>query len=52
MGTYLYNLTIISIHAPTRGATDLYDTYMDQAEISIHAPTRGATTAVDPDVQP
>ena len=34
---------LISIHAPTRGATGsmMYDTM--SVEISIHAPTRGAT---------
>ena len=36
-------IEIISIHAPTRGATDyLRDMQMD-ITISIHAPTRGAT---------
>ena len=34
---------MISIHAPTRGATT-YDQTVDYMEnISIHAPTRGAT---------
>ena len=33
----------ISIHAPTRGATNYKDNQYNQQEISIHAPTRGAT---------
>ena len=33
----------ISIHAPTRGATYIYDMCMKYDKISIHAPTRGAT---------
>ena len=38
--------TVISIHAPTRGAT--YDCSCDIVEItiSIHAPTRGATVGL------
>ena len=43
MGTYLYNLAIISIHAPTRGATASRDLSELDMDISIHAPTRGAT---------
>ena len=35
--------TVISIHAPTRGATPLKTTYLLFRGISIHAPTRGAT---------
>ncbi len=35
----------ISIHAPTRGATNDTATYTDAQLISIHAPTRGATDA-------
>ena len=34
---------IISIHAPTRGATGGKDIIGGASEISIHAPTRGAT---------
>ena len=34
---------IISIHAPTRGATVKYYGDFDYVFISIHAPTRGAT---------
>ena len=33
----------ISIHAPTRGATDSLTYYKLIGSISIHAPTRGAT---------
>ena len=33
----------ISIHAPTRGATQLCNLYIINNRISIHAPTRGAT---------
>ena len=35
----------ISIHAPTRGATDGNWTHTNANGISIHAPTRGATLA-------
>ena len=36
--------TVISIHAPTRGATgDLPRKAQELVKISIHAPTRGAT---------
>ncbi len=34
---------IISIHAPTRGATVVYIQFINLTIISIHAPTRGAT---------
>ena len=33
----------VSIHAPTRGATDYTLTLQDTSNVSIHAPTRGAT---------
>ena len=33
----------ISIHAPTRGATNKLVRIVDILKISIHAPTRGAT---------
>ena len=33
----------ISIHAPTRGATQIYALEGEYKNISIHAPTRGAT---------
>ena len=39
-GASFYN---ISIHAPTRGATQAVDNYEVNDGISIHAPTRGAT---------
>ena len=34
---------VISIHAPTRGATKIHDLARSETWISIHAPTRGAT---------
>ncbi len=34
---------LISIHAPTRGATQMYNGIQSVYKISIHAPTRGAT---------
>ena len=34
---------VISIHAPTRGATSTLNNVTDVQQISIHAPTRGAT---------
>ena len=42
-GCYMYRATDISIHAPTRGATDESLTVAFGSHISIHAPTRGAT---------
>ena len=42
----LGNVQRISIHAPTRGATDTTDRPQDRRTISIHAPTRGATIDV------
>ena len=43
-GDYTFEVTLISIHAPTRGAT-MGDGYQEVQEvISIHAPTRGATS--------
>ena len=33
----------ISIHAPTKGATDSGVNYKPEYAISIHAPTKGAT---------
>ena len=33
----------LSIHAPTRGATNTPKTSSDVLDLSIHAPTRGAT---------
>ena len=38
---------MISIHAPTRGATNDRITIEFKADISIHAPTRGATNVRD-----
>ena len=35
--------TVISIHAPTRGATTIGCGIISPSLISIHAPTRGAT---------
>ena len=37
------NFTDVSIHAPTRGATDRWYPTAIQGHVSIHAPTRGAT---------
>ena len=34
---------LVSIHAPTRGATERYATFGCAEYVSIHAPTRGAT---------
>ena len=34
---------LISIHAPTRGATPMLQLRYSRKPISIHAPTRGAT---------
>ena len=36
----------VSIHAPTRGATNLLLTYAIAKCVSIHAPTRGATNKI------
>ena len=36
-------LRVVSIHAPTRGATKMKISYIKLAIVSIHAPTRGAT---------
>ena len=33
----------VSIHAPTKGATNHADTYSQAFNVSIHAPTKGAT---------
>ena len=41
------DFNFISIHAPTRGATDKINIFDYYYLISIHAPTRGATIAVD-----
>ncbi len=38
------NLTIVSIHAPARGATELGDIFEPLTLVSIHAPARGATS--------
>ena len=32
---------VVSIHAPTRGATDGYGKLFTMVKVSIHAPTRG-----------
>ena len=40
------NTILISIHAPTRGATDCSVWSANNSTISIHAPTRGATASV------
>ncbi len=35
---------IVSIHAPTRGATCMWRRHLRKVYVSIHAPTRGATS--------
>ena len=45
MGRYTTPKGIVSIHAPTRGATDGQGTVVRCYGVSIHAPTRGATRA-------
>ena len=42
-GDYTFEVTLISIHAPTRGATKKAILQREKQAISIHAPTRGAT---------
>ena len=42
--------TMISIHAPTRGATGCYFFVLKFPKISIHAPTRGATLPIIRDI--
>ena len=37
---------VVSIHAPTRGATKEYVNMLVEDIVSIHAPTRGATTLI------
>ena len=41
-------LEIVSIHAPTRGATRQHVPRSSGQRVSIHAPTRGATVSVSP----
>ena len=36
-------LTLVSIHAPARGATTQGQQFIDRIQVSIHAPARGAT---------
>ena len=36
----------VSIHAPTRGATQINAHVLGMTDVSIHAPTRGATELV------
>ena len=42
-GEWMSGSYYISIHAPTRGATQNQMSIFDMIRISIHAPTRGAT---------
>ena len=42
-----WEVSIVSIHAPGRGATIYYDFYRRQDYVSIHAPGRGATPAAE-----
>ena len=44
MRSALTSFGAISIHAPTKGATDGLKGAGDVIQISIHAPTKGATT--------
>ena len=43
---------LLSIHAPTRGATTPSITYCTPSSLSIHAPTRGATCRGNPPPRP
>ena len=40
----IFSVPILSIHAPTRGATVAFEFWVRAFYLSIHAPTRGATT--------
>ena len=42
-------IVLVSIHAPTRGATNTFQSRVHICVVSIHAPTRGATTQKDVD---
>ena len=42
----MFFMLLISIHAPTRGATGEQGTKEQTLDISIHAPTRGATSCI------
>ena len=46
------SIIVISIHAPTRGATIKPAIYDKVSGISIHAPTRGATPTRTPTANP
>ena len=41
--TFLATLIVISIHTPTKGATEKFADTIIVREISIHTPTKGAT---------
>ena len=41
-------IVLVSIHAPTRGATNTFQSRVHICVVSIHAPTRGATLLVCP----
>ena len=41
--SYRYFSNLVSIHAPTRGATCVLKIPLPDVDVSIHAPTRGAT---------
>ena len=43
LNTAAFTRLRVSIHAPTRGATDAYSDWVTGFDVSIHAPTRGAT---------
>ena len=46
-----YQIQLISIHAPTRGATGDRQQHRQRHLISIHAPTRGATLPLRVDLR-
>ena len=41
-----FSYSLVSIHAPARGATDMDPTDIPDTWVSIHAPARGATAAL------
>ena len=43
------SISVVSIHAPARGATVQGTEYAQHAYVSIHAPARGATGEVEDD---
>ena len=39
------DLSVVSIHAPVKGATDLESVKKEKTAVSIHAPVKGATVS-------